>query len=149
MNLTVYTDGASRGNPGKSGAGVLILGENRQKVASLNKYLGISTNNEAEYKALIIGLEYLSTAAGSAEIGEVLFLLDSQLLVNQMNGVYSVKSANILPLYNKAQKLLKDIKEASKLQKNLLKVAFRHIPRELNKDADRLANMAIDSSNAV
>ena len=148
MNLTVYTDGASRGNPGKSGAGVLILDENKRKTASLNKYLGISTNNEAEYKALIIALEFLSGMPNAAGIGEVLFLLDSQLLVNQMNGVYSVKSANILPLYNKAQKLLKDIKAALKLKGSLLKVTFRHIPRELNKDADKLANLAIDTADA-
>ncbi len=148
MNLTVYTDGASRGNPGKSGAGVLILDENKRKTASLNKYLGISTNNEAEYKALIIALEFLSGMPNAAGIGEILFLLDSQLLVNQMNGVYSVKSANILPLYNKAQKLLKDIKAALKLKGSLLKVTFRHIPRELNKDADKLANLAIDTANA-
>ena len=155
MNLTVYTDGASRGNPGKSGAGVLILDENKRKTASLNKYLGISTNNEAEYKALIIALEFLSgmpNAAGISEMSfaelDVLFLLDSQLLVNQMNGVYSVKSANILPLYNKAQKLLKDIKAALKLRGSLLKVTFRHIPRELNKDADKLANLAIDTADA-
>ena len=148
MNLTVYTDGASRGNPGKSGAGVLILDENKRKTASLNKYLGISTNNEAEYKALIIALEFLSGMPNAAGIGEILFLLDSQLLVNQMNGVYSVKSANILPLYNKAQKLLKDIKAALKLKGSLLKVTFRHIPRELNKDADKLANLAIDTADA-
>ena len=148
MNLTVYTDGASRGNPGKSGAGVLILDENKRKTASLNKYLGISTNNEAEYKALIIALEFLSGMPNAAGISDILFLLDSQLLVNQMNGVYSVKSANILPLYNKAQKLLKDIKAALKLRGSLLKVTFRHIPRELNKDADKLANLAIDTADA-
>jgi ribonuclease HI len=149
MNLTVYTDGASRGNPGKSGAGILILDENGLQVASLNEYLGISTNNEAEYKALIIALEFLSGMAndGDADITEVLFLLDSQLLVNQMNGVYSVKSANMLPLYRKARKLIDDIKKAAlKRRGNLLKVKFRHIPRELNKDADRLANLAIDAS---
>lgn len=137
MNLTVYTDGASRGNPGKSGAGVVILDDRKQEVVSLKEYLGIATNNEAEYKALIIALEYLSTMADGAGTGEILFLLDSQLLVFQLNGIYSVKSANIIPLYNKAKKLLKSIKAVSK---------FRHIPRELNKEADRLANLAIDAA---
>jgi ribonuclease HI len=148
MNLTVYTDGASRGNPGKSGAGILILDENGLQIASLNEYLGISTNNEAEYKALIIALEFLSGMANDADadITEVLFLLDSQLLVNQMNGVYSVKSPNMLPLHNKARRLLEDIKTVLKHKGNLLKVKFRHISRELNKDADRLANLAIDAS---
>ena len=150
MKLTVYTDGASRGNPGKSGAGILILDENGRQVASLNKYLGISTNNEAEYKALIIALEFLSGMANDADayITEVFFFLDSQLLVNQMNGVYSVKSPNMLPLHHKARRLLEDIKTVLKHKGNLLKVKFRHIARELNKDADRLANMAIDASDS-
>ncbi len=147
MNLTVYTDGASRGNPGKSGAGVVILNENKEQTASLNKYLGISTNNEAEYKALIIALEFLVDIPNAGEISEILFLLDSQLLVNQMNGVYSVKSANILPLHNKAQKIIKDIKALSKHSGRFLRITFRHIPREFNKAADRLANMAIDASS--
>ncbi|MHB8233011.1 MAG: ribonuclease HI family protein [bacterium] len=146
MNLTVYTDGASRGNPGKSGAGVLILDENENKTAALNRYLGIATNNEAEYKALIIALEYISALPKAAEIDGIIFLLDSQLLVNQMNGVYSVKSPNILPLYHKARKLLESVKEVSKSGKNSIQVKFRHIPRELNKEADKLANLAIDTA---
>jgi ribonuclease HI len=164
MNLTVYTDGASRGNPGKSGAGVLILDERKQEIASLKEYLGIATNNEAEYKALIIALEYLpallsdktlSAAANPAgsgtqtnisDLSGILFLLDSQLLVFQMNGIYSVKSANILPLYNKAKKLINSIKAGSKPARIPLAIEFRHIPRELNKEADRLANLAIDTA---
>ncbi len=137
MKLTVYTDGASRGNPGKSGAGALIFDERKQKATSLNKYLGISTNNEAEYKALIIALEYLAVMQDGAKIREIIFFSDSQLLVNQMSGIYSVKSANILPLYLKAKKILKDLDVSSK---------FMHISRSLNKEADKLANLAIDSS---
>lgn len=146
MNLTVYTDGASRGNPGKSGAGVLILDERKQEIVSLKEYLGIATNNEAEYKALIIALEYLSAAANISDFSEILFLLDSQLLVFQMKGIYSVKSANILPLYNKAKKLINSIQGGSKHNRSPLAIEFRHIPRELNKEADRLANIAIDTA---
>lgn len=146
MNLTVYTDGASRGNPGKSGAGVLILDGQKQEIASLKEYLGIATNNEAEYKALIIALEYLSADANIADLSEILFLLDSQLLVFQMNGIYSVKSANILPLYNKVKKLINSIKTASKHKRIPITVEFRYISRELNKEADRLANLAIDTA---
>ena len=136
MAITVYTDGASRGNPGKSGAGVLILNEHSRPVASLREYLGTCTNNEAEYKALIIALEYLPKIwANKSHPDEIIFLSDSQLLVLQMNGKYSVKSPNIIPLYNKAKELLKDIDSFKK---------FEHIPRELNKEADKLANMAID-----
>ncbi len=136
MTITVYTDGASRGNPGKSGAGVLIFNEHNRPVASLHEYIGTCTNNEAEYKALIIALEYLPKIwADKNPPDEIIFLSDSQLLVLQMNGKYSVKSPNIIPLYNKAKELLKDIAALKK---------FEHIPRKLNKEADKLANMAID-----
>jgi len=147
MNLTIYTDGACRGNPGKSGAGVLIVDEDGRLVAVLSKYLGIGTNNEAEYKALIIALETLLNMInnGDIDITGLLFSMDSRLLVNQMNGVYSVKSPNMMPLYNKAQKLLKDIKEASERKKKSLKVKFEHVRREYNKEADKLANLGIDN----
>ena len=136
MNLTVYTDGASRGNPGKSGAGIFILDEDNKKTISLKQYLGILTNNEAEYGALIIALEYLAelttNTPGKFNIN---FLSDSQLLVNQLNGVYSVKSPNIIPLYDKAKKIIANLNAA---------YSFKHIPRTLNFKADKLANSAID-----
>ena len=137
MQITVYTDGASRGNPGQSGAGVFIIDEQNQPIASLNGYLGVGTNNEAEYKALIIALEYLlSGDAGIAKkSGEITFLSDSQLLVLQMKGKYSVKSPNIIPLHNKVKTLLGGITAAKK---------FEYIPRRFNKEADKLANLAID-----
>ncbi len=136
-NLTVYTDGASRGNPGKSGAGIFIIDEDNKKTTSLKQYLGILTNNEAEYRAFIIALEYLykSKFTNGAEIFNILFLSDSQLLINQINGVYSVKSPNIIPLYNKAKKLIENLNAA---------YSFKHIPRSLNFKADQLANSAID-----
>ena len=136
MNLTVYTDGASRGNPGKSGAGIFILDEDNKKTISLKQYLGILTNNEAEYGALIIALEYLAelttNTPGKFNIN---FLSDSQLLVNQLNGIYSVKSPNILPLYDKAKKIIANLNAV---------YSFKHISRTLNFKADRLANSAID-----
>ncbi len=136
-NLTVYTDGASRGNPGKSGAGIFIIDEDNKKNISLKQYLGILTNNEAEYRAFIIALEYLSKSKFTTgpEIYNILFLADSQLLINQINGIYSVKSPNIIPLYNKAKKLIANLNAA---------YSFKHIPRMLNSMADKLANSAID-----
>ena len=136
-SLTVYTDGASRGNPGKSGAGIFIIDEDNKKTISLKQYLGILTNNEAEYRAFIIALEYLSKSkfTNGDEIFNILFLTDSQLLINQINGVYSVKSPNIIPLYNKAKKLIENLNAA---------YSFKHIPRSLNFKADKLANSAID-----
>jgi len=147
MAMVVYIDGASRGNPGKSGAGIVLIkasspaGKNDAvPVISLSEYLGIATNNEAEYMALIIALRYLKDAAniGGKLPLEIAFFSDSQLLVRQMNGTYSVKSKNILPLYKKSKKLLEDMKADS--------AKFTHIPRELNKEADRLANLAIDEA---
>ncbi|MDA8299186.1 MAG: ribonuclease HI family protein [Deltaproteobacteria bacterium] len=135
MNLTVYTDGASRGNPGKSGAGIFIIDEDNKKTISLKQYLGILTNNEAEYKALIIALEYLVELTNTNERFNINFLSDSQLLVNQINGVYSVKSPNILPLYNKAKKIIANLNAV---------YSFKHILRTLNFKADKLANSAID-----
>ncbi|HEC24897.1 MAG TPA: ribonuclease HI family protein [bacterium] len=147
MAMVVYIDGASRGNPGKSGAGIVLLnvsspvGKNAAvPIISLREYLGIATNNEAEYMALIIALRYLKSAVntdGKLPL-EIAFFSDSQLLVRQMNGAYSVKSTNILPLYKKSKKLLEDIKADS--------AKFTHIPRELNKEADKLANLAIDEA---
>ncbi|MGC8553941.1 MAG: ribonuclease HI family protein [Candidatus Acidulodesulfobacterium sp.] len=135
MNLTVYTDGASRGNPGKSGAGIFILDEDNKKTISLKQYLGILTNNEAEYRALVIALEYLAELTNTSGKFNINFLSDSQLLVNQLNGVYSVKSPNIIPLYEKAKKIIANLNAA---------YSFKHIPRTLNFKADKLANSAID-----
>ena len=139
--LTIHIDGASRKNPGEAGAGILIKDDKGNIIAELNKYLGIATNNEAEYMALITALEYLSTVKQKPLYKSVAFFSDSQLLVNQMNGEYSVKSPNILPLYQKAKKILRNI------FKNVLPnpCTFTYIPRELNKHADKLANLAIDS----
>ena len=134
-NLTVYTDGASRGNPGKSGAGIFILDKDNKKTISLKQYLGILTNNEAEYRALIIALEYLVEFTKGNEKFNILFSADSQLLINQINGIYSVKSPNIAPLYNKAKKLIENLNAS---------YAFKHVPRALNYEADKLANSAID-----
>lgn len=161
MRLKVYTDGASRGNPGQSGAGVFIMDESDRPVASLYVYLGTGTNNEAEYKALLAAIEYMSGAGYSigpcgeesennmerfgkftlslTEADEITFIADSQLLVLQMQGKYSVKSPNILPLYNRAKTILKSIPASKR---------FEHVPRSLNKEADRLANLAIDERNA-
>lgn len=140
--LKIYMDGASRKNPGEAGAGILIEDDKGNIIAELKKYLGIATNNEAEYMALITALEYLSAARlQSIFYKNIAFFSDSQLLINQMNGKYSVKSPNILPLYQKAKKILRNI------FKDVLPnpYTFTYIPRELNKHADKLANLAIDS----
>lgn len=126
----LYTDGAARGNPGPAGAGAYICTEDGKIVAEIAEYLGETTNNVAEYKGLLYGLEKL-VALGAQEV-EV--LADSELMVKQLNGLYRVKHPNLIPLYREAQALLKKIPSYT----------IRHVRREMNKDADRLSNLAID-----
>lgn len=139
MIINVHIDGASRNNPGNAGAGILIEDGAGVVIAELKEYLGITTNNEAEYKALIIALNYLSKMTASEGTLKITFFSDSQLLVKQMNGEYSVKSPNILPLYLEVKKILKNRR---------IDCSFTYISREFNKQADRLANLAIDEALA-
>lgn len=132
MVYSLHIDGASRGNPGRAGAGFVISDDSGAEVARGGRYLGIATNNFAEYSALIDGLG----ASLSLGAGELVIFSDSQLLVRQIRGEYRVKSPNIKPLYLQAISLLK----------NFSSVDIIHIKRELNKDADRMANRAIDNA---
>jgi ribonuclease HI len=128
--LRLFTDGAARGNPGPSGAGAVLVEPGGQVVARLGKYLGVQTNNHAEYTALLLGLQHAKTL-GAREL-EV--FLDSELIVRQLGGSYQVRSATLKPLYEEAVRLLKDFPKA--------KVA--HVPREENAAADEMSNRAID-----
>ncbi|NIO17711.1 MAG: reverse transcriptase-like protein [Deltaproteobacteria bacterium] len=133
MKYFLYIDGASRGNPGKSGAGYVVKNVKGEEVGSGSRYIGIQTNNYAEYTALLHGLEL------SCEIGirDVEILSDSQLLVRQLQGEYKVRSPNIDPLYRRALKLLENFNSAT----------IVHIDRERNREADQLANLAIDRAD--
>lgn len=126
----INVDGASRGNPGEAGAGAVIKDSEGGVVKRLKKYLGTTTNNMAEYQALVMALE----AARSLKLESVRVLADSELMVKQMNGVYRVKSEDLKPLYEKARGLAGGFKS--------FKIV--HVYREANKDADNLANEAID-----
>ena len=144
LNLDIYTDGASRKNPGQAGAGIFIKHLNGETIAEIARYLGITTNNEAEYMAFIIALEYLLNELkidDDVNLIKINLYSDSQLLIRQINGQYSVKSPNILPLHKKASELINKL-----YKKNSISVNFSYIPRERNKQADRLANIAIDSN---
>jgi len=129
MELTIYTDGASRNNPGEAGIGVYILrdGEPFEQIA---RYLGTTTNNIAEYTAAIIGLEH----AVRLGAGKVKLRADSELLVKQVNGLYKVKNEGLKPLHARLKELIAKIAS----------VEVEYIPRERNKEADALANKAID-----
>lgn len=127
--LTVYTDGGARGNPGPAALGVVVKDGDRI-VSAFGEYLGSTTNNVAEYTALIRALE---TAKGLGA-DEVECLLDSELVVKQMNGEYKVKNAGLAPLYLKIWNLSHGFR----------RVTFRHVRREFNKEADAEVNAAID-----
>lgn len=127
--MTIYTDGASRNNPGEAGAGIYITRDNGA-IEMIARYLGRTTNNIAEYSAAIIGLEY-ALAHGASRVN---LLADSELMVKQLNGVYKVKNEGLKPLFLKAKDLIARIGD----------VEVKYIPRGMNKEADALANKAID-----
>jgi ribonuclease HI len=125
-----YVDGASRGNPGPASYAVIIEGPDGGRVFELGKYLGRETNNVAEYHALIAALDY----ATSSKLNRLRVLSDSELLVRQMQGRYKVKSPDLRPLYERALGM----------SRTLDYFAIDHVPRERNRDADKLANEALD-----
>ncbi len=127
--LTINIDGASRGNPGPSGIGVVISREG-EKIAEYNEFIGNSTNNLAEYMALKKALKMASTLEDS----EITILSDSELVVKQRNHYYKVRSKRLKVIF----------REISNLEKNFKWVRYRHIPRENNRAADLLANKSID-----
>ena len=127
--MTIYTDGASRNNPGEAGAGVFIV-QDGKPVERIARYLGTTTNNIAEYTAAIIGLEHAVTLGAVS----VKLLADSELLVKQVNGQYKVKNVGLKPLHGKVKELIAKIGS----------VEVQYIPRERNREADALANKAID-----
>jgi len=128
-------DGGSRGNPGPAAYGVVIRNPRGEIVARLKKYIGRTTNNVAEYYGLIAALDY----AQSSNVRELHIESDSELLVKQMRGQYKVKSADLQPLFERAKKMSRSF------------VSFRinHIYREQNREADALANEAMDEVSAA
>ncbi|MBI5049078.1 MAG: ribonuclease HI family protein [Deltaproteobacteria bacterium] len=129
--VNIYVDGASRGNPGDAGIGVVIATGSGKTLKEIAKYLGKATNNVAEYQALIAALK----EAKSLDVEAIKIFADSELMVKQIKGEYKVKSAGLLPLY----------KEAKGLLMQFSRYDIIHINRERNTEADRLANQAIDS----
>ena len=132
MRYVVHTDGAARGNPGPAAIGVVIEDGQGRTVYEASRALGVHTNNEAEYLALIAALEYLK----EARAGEAEFLLDSELVVRQLTGAYRVKEPRLKTLHARATMLLNAVR----------KHTIRHVRREENARADELANEALDAS---
>jgi len=133
QKIQIYTDGASRGNPGLASVGAVIF-EGDDVLGEIRHFLGIQTNNYAEYEAVAMALEKV-LELGLAE-REVEIRLDSKLVAEQLSGNWKIKSDTIREQYNKVQDILSH---------GFAKVKYIHIPREQNKYADRLANEAIDN----
>jgi len=136
-NFVLYTDGGARGNPGPAATGALIYDAEGQELGRFSTYLGVATNNQAEYQALILGLGRLHKLINDEHRSgdtAVTVLMDSELIVKQMKGEYKVKNKGLKPLFTKTEEL------ASKFGR----VNFRHIPREQNAAADELVNQTLD-----
>jgi len=135
MKINIYTDGGARGNPGPAALGV-VLGAPINK--DYSEYLGVKTNNEAEYEAVVFALKKLKALVGTQKTKdlEVEIFMDSELAVNQLNHKYKVESENIIPLFIKIHNL----------RINYKNVHFTHIPRAKNKDADKLVNIELDKN---
>lgn len=135
MNILMYIDGGSRGNPGPAAGGVVILDAEEVPLLEAGYWFGRKTNNQAEYGALLRGLDE-ALARGATEIH---IRSDSELLVRQLNGDYRVKSEVIVPLFNQARTTLEKFKRWK----------AEHVPRAMNARADELANLAMDASADV
>jgi ribonuclease HI len=129
--LIVSCDGAARGNPGPAGAGAQLTTPDGEVVAEIAEGLGETTNNVAEYTAVIMGLERARELGGT----DVLLRSDSQLLINQISGVYKVRTPHLQPLHRRVLQLAAGFE----------RIRFEHVPRARNAEADRLANLGVDT----
>ncbi len=131
--VRMFADGGSRGNPGPSATGYVLLDDDDQILHQSGEYLGITTNNQAEYQAVKLGLE----KARSVGVVEVDVYLDSLLVVNQMKGIFKVKNRDLWPIHESIKELMGEFK----------KVTFTHVPREFNTLADAEVNKVLDAQH--
>ncbi|MDB5189654.1 MAG: ribonuclease [Parcubacteria group bacterium] len=140
MHYTLYADGGSRGNPGPAGAGAVVFDTLGKRVVEVADYLGVATNNIAEYEAILRGLtklrdEYLHEHLQGCK---VTIKMDSKLVIEQLKGNYKVKHPNLVPRYLEVKNLI---------ARSFPDVEYIHVRREFNKDADALANKAMDKGH--
>ena len=135
--LIIYTDGGSRGNPGEAALGVVICDEKGHLIKEYGERLGIKTNNEAEYEAVIFALRKTKALFGKEKTKkmEIAFKMDSEFVMKQLNGEYKIEEERMSPLFVAVWNLKMDF----------ARVTFSHVPREKNKEADRLVNEALDN----
>ncbi len=139
-DLVIFTDGGSRGNPGPAGIGGVIKNKEGQKI-EFAEFLGKKTNNEAEYQALIFALKLAKKKLGKTKAKQTTIdcFADSELMVKQLNHQYKLKNEQIQQFFIELWNLMLDFKE----------VHFFHVPREENKEADKLANEAMDRASTL
>ncbi len=135
MDATLFADGGSRGNPGPAAGAAVLFDANGETIEEVHEYLGIATNNVAEWTGLLLGLQ----AARERGIRRLAVRLDSELVVKQLRGEYRVKNAGLLPLYQRARALVRGFEL----------IDIKHVPRKQNAAADRLVNLALDLQAAA
>ena len=135
MNLVINTDGGARGNPGPAGIGVVVYDTNHALLYSCSKYISHQTNNIAEYIALLHALRWLDSYRLEKKIKSAIFYLDSQLVVNQVKGLWKVKKDHLKKLQSEAVQIIERFD---------FRCDFLAVPREENAEADALVNKAID-----
>ena len=136
--IQIFTDGGSRGNPGNAAIGVYIIDSKEKELYSLGEPIGIATNNVAEYRAVIAAFKWLTQQ--SSVVTGVNFFLDSELVCRQLTGVYKVKNEDLRGLLYSVHEMKRKLS---------FPITFLHIPREKNKKADLLVNMALDKNSVV
>ena len=134
--IIIYTDGGARGNPGPAAIGVVIQDASGRAIKSYGKAIGEATNNEAEYTAVIFALQKSKALFGKKKIKDLAteVRMDSELVVRQLNGEYKIEEERLFPLFIKVWNFKIDFS----------RVSFVHVPREKNREADRLVNEALD-----
>jgi ribonuclease HI len=134
--IICYTDGGARGNPGPSGAGAVIMKADGTKIAALSQFLGNATNNFAEYAAVVLALKTIKKQFGNTTKSlEIEMRMDSELIQRQLSYTYQIKEPSLVPQFLEIHNMrVKDFPH----------ITFVHVPRAKNKDADRLANEAMD-----
>lgn len=139
--INIYTDGGARGNPGPSAIGVYILDSNNKVIDGFGKPIGFATNNVAEYKAVIEALSWLLEKKELLKNEKsVSFYLDSELVCKQLNGLYKIKNSDL-------RNLLFKIREKEAILS--FEIKYFHVPRERNREADKLVNKALDNNTFV
>lgn len=132
VKATMFADGGSRGNPGPAASGAVLFDENGALLREVGTFLGVATNNVAEWTGLLTGLE----AALELGVDDLAVRLDSELVVKQISGAYRVKNEGLIPLHAKAKVLLR----------KFARVDVRHVPRKQNAAADALVNQVLDAN---